>query len=290
MESYRYKPLEGLLKLNKQDYKSVNLLETLNKVEEDVSSSPKGRTKRLMLFFYVINILKNNNIKFYVKGGLILQYFLEEHARATNDLDILIPNDADDFYHQVKDAFLNNPYGLSIEITSFEKEEANIKYYFPTFYMRLLIKQDEEIIDTISLEGIYGTLFDKVTPKEYPGPFLIEDNFTILGVSLECVFADKILAITSELSRPYKHLIDAYSISQIDVNIDELQRYLNIALSIENITRQKLGINIDGYQYEIKPNKMFYGSYLFPLIQAGYTYSFDELVHKMNQYMSTHLK
>ena len=290
MESFRYKPLEGLLKLQKENYKSITLLETLTKVEEDISPSPKDRAKRLMLFFYLIDILQSNNIPFYVKGGVILQYYLEDHARDTNDIDLLIPMDADIFYSSIKKAFENNEYGLTIKVKHYSKKEAEETYYFPTFSMLLSISLGEEDIDTILLEGTYGDLFSKVTPKEYRGPSIIKDNFSFLGVSLECVFADKILTITSELARPYKHLVDAYSISQINVNIKELRRYLDIILAFENKMRNKLGINIDDYRYEITSEKKFTHNYYFPLIQSGYIIEFNDMVEHLNQYMHRNLK
>ena len=285
VKPYSYKPLEGLLKLNKEDYKCINLFRLLEKVEEDISPSPKGRAKRLMLFFYIIDILRSSGAPFYVKGGLVLQYYLKEHARSTNDIDILIGMDPDEFYNFIKKAFKNNIYGLDIKIANYEKREADSKYYFPTFSMDLLVSYLGKEIDTISLEGIYGDLFNKVSPKEYKGPSIIKEDYTFLGVSIEYMFADKILSITSELDRPYKHLVDAYSISQVEINMDELKKYLNIILSFENITREKLGISINEYKYEIKPNKKFTRSYFIPMIQAGYTLLFEEMVQSMNRYL-----
>ena len=249
MESYRYKPLEGLLKLNKNDYKGISLLKMLDKVEEQLSPAPRERAKRLILFFYVIDILKSNNIPFYVKGGLILQYYLKDHARNTNDIDLLIPNDVDDFYKRVQEAFNNNAYGLEIKATRFEKKEADESYYFPTFYMLLSISIEGKKIDDISLEGIYGDLYNKVSPKEYPGPSIIKEGFSFLGVPIEYIFAEKLLAVTSELARPYKHLVDAYSICHITIDVKELKKYLDIILSFENNVRERYGIPIDNYTY-----------------------------------------
>ena len=126
---YRFKPIEGLLRLKKEDYKRRYLLSLLEKVEEDISSSPKGRAKRLTLFFYIIDILNSNNIPFYVRGGIILQYHLHEHSRETKDIDILIKMDPDDFYFLSKKAFENNDYGLDLKITNFGKNEPSEKYY-----------------------------------------------------------------------------------------------------------------------------------------------------------------
>lgn len=289
MESYRHKPLEGLLKLNKEDYKSVSLLNMLDKVEEDVISSPKGRAKRLMLFFYLIDILKTNKIDFYVKGGLILQYYLKDHARPANDIDLLIPPDVDEYYQKAKQAFENNNYGLDIKIIRFNKREADENYYFPTFNMTVSISMEGEEIDTISLEGMNSDLFQKVSPKEYQGPSIIRDDFSFLGVSLEYIFAEKLLAVTSELERPYKHLIDAYSISQLEVDINEVKKYLTIILDYENITRAKLGIPINEYKYKIRADKKFNHNYYFPMIQAGFAVNLEEIIQKLNQYMATNL-
>ena len=118
---------------------------------------------------------------------------------------------------------------------------------------------------------------------------IVKEGFTFLGVPLEHVFADKIHAITSEPSRPYKHLIDAYSISQVEVDIRALKKYLAAILSHENAAREKLGMQVDGHRFEIKPGKQFNHGYLFPLIQAGLTLGVEEMIQIMNQYMSTHL-
>lgn len=289
VESYRHKPLQGLLQLNKENYKGIGLLRTLDKAEEDISPAPSGRAKRLMLFFYLIDILQSNGAPFYVKGGLVLQYYLEDHARPANDLDILIPPDVDAFYRQAEEAFRNNAYGLDISIARFSKEEADENFCFPTFAMLVSISMEGRKIDEISLEGISGDLFYELSPKEYEGPSIVKERFTFLGVPLEHAFADKIHAITSELNRPYKHLIDAYSISQVEVDICALKKYLAAILSYENAAREKLGMQVGGYQFEIKPGKQFSHGYLFPLIQAGLTLDAEEMIQRMNQYMSTHL-
>lgn len=286
---YKYQPIDGLLNLKKEDFKCINLLKMLEKVEEDISPAPKGRAKRLMLFFYLIDILNSKNIPFLVKGGLILQYYLKDHARATDDLDILIPNSPDEFYIKAQEAFKNNIYGLDIKISKFSKGEANKDYYFSTFYMRLSISYLGEKIDDISLEGINSGLYNEVSPKQYLGPSIIKDNYSFLGVSIEYIFAEKLLAITSELKRPYKHLVDAYSISQIEIDFNELKRYLNAILIYENEIREKVGININDYEYVIKDDKVFTKSYFLPMIQAGYTINLKEMIKSMNQYMSINL-
>ena len=289
MESYRHKPLEGLLKRNKENYQGVSLLKTLDKVEEDIAPAPRGRAKRLMLFFYLIDILQSNVIPFYVKGGLILQYYLKDHARPTNDIDILTPSSADEFYERAQKAFKNNAYGLDLTIIRFSKREADENYYFPTFGMLVSVSVEGKEIDVISLEGRNTDLFFEVTPKKYEGPSIVKEGFTFLGVPLEYAFAEKILAVTSELERPCKHLVDAYSISQIEIDIDELKRYLAVILSYENITREKLGIQTGQYKFQIKPDKRFTHGYYFPMVQAGLTLTFEEMIQSVNQYMLTHL-
>ena len=103
-------------------------MKTLDKVEEDIAPAPRDRAKRLMLFFYLIDILQSNVIPFYVKGGLILQYYLKDHARPTNDIDILTPSSADEFYERAQKAFKNNAYGLDLTIIRFSKREADENY------------------------------------------------------------------------------------------------------------------------------------------------------------------
>lgn len=290
MKPYQYQPIDGILNLKKEDYKGVDLLKALEKVEEDISPIPQGRAKRLMLFFYLINIMKNSGVVFCVKGGLILQYYLKDHSRPSNDIDLLVPNDADIFYVSAKQAFANNQYGLDIQINDYRKDEPSKKYYFSTFNMKLTISYQGKQLDIIHLEGICSELFYKVTKKEYPVPIIIEGNSSFPGVTLEYMFADKLLVVTSELVRPFKHLVDAYSISHLNVDVEELKRYLEIILSFENIERKKLGIPLEEYQYEIRLDKKFKQTYYFPMIQAGYILPSEEMVQSLNQYMASHLK
>lgn len=285
MSKYQFRPLDGLLSLDIDKIKSIGVLKSLQYVEDELSPSPKGRAKKLVLFFIVINGLIKNDINFYVKGGIILQYYLKEHARTTNDLDIIIPIDSDIFINQVKEALNNYKSDIRFEVSNYIKKPAHKNYFYNTFNARINVYHDKELIDSFIFEGIYGDIYDKISPISYKGPDFINDNFHYYGVPVEYIFAEKILAITSELDRPYKHLVDAYSLSQINTDIDLLKKYLDIILFEENKTRRKLGYNTNEYQYEIKKNKVFIGSYFLHIIQSGYKIDEDDLIKYLNNWM-----
>lgn len=65
--------------------------------------------------------------------------------------------------------------------------------------MRVSISLKGKEIDEISIEGTNGDLFYEASPKKYRSPSIVKEDLTFLGVPLEYAFADKILAITSEL-------------------------------------------------------------------------------------------
>lgn len=103
-------------------------------------------------------------------------------------------------------------------------------------------------------------------------------------MSGECVFNEKILAVTHELARKYKHLVDAYSLSQISKNIEVLQGYLKIILDFNNITRAKFSLKIGEYKYQIVPEKRFTNSYFVPMFQSVYNMNLDKMIEKFNKY------
>lgn len=284
----KVKPLQSLLTLSK-DKNSDNFWHLLNQIEEGCPSL-KGNTKRLALFFYIIEILRSNDITFYVKGGITLQYYLKEHARVTNDIDLLIPSNSLEFYEKAQEALNNNKYGLDIELSDFRKEEADKDYYYDTFFMMVKVSYRGELIDIFSLEGTCEQFFNDIEPVIYPGPSFIKEDFTFLGVPLEFTLADKILAITSEQVRPYRHLIDTYSIINIaDIDIDLVKKYLSILLKKENKIRDKYGIDHSNYIFEINKDKKFAKNFAYPRMQAGYKETFLEMVNVINKWMKKNL-
>ena len=116
-ENYKFLPLKGLFELGKDELSNADILSLANFAEEKIKSSPSGRVYKLALLFYLIKILKEAKIDFLVKGGILLQYHLNEKARETSDLDIIISDDIDRFYNQVEEVFASN----NIKIKKFKK-------------------------------------------------------------------------------------------------------------------------------------------------------------------------
>ena len=281
--SYEYKPLEGLL--NIKEAPSGNLFDLLNYVEEKVPSLPKGRSKKLLLFLIIINLLKKNGLSFYVKGGIILQYFLGEHARETDDIDVVIPGDSDVFYEQIKKVLAKPHKGLSFAVEQYNKRDADANYYYDSFNMTIKVYHEDELIEEVNFEGVRGSLFDEIEPETYQGPEVVEPGFTFLGVPVEYVFAEKILAITSELKRPIKHLVDAYSLASVAIDLEKLMKYLNVILSYEKPVRESAGISVSRYEYVVREDKEYIGGYFFAALSAGHTISQKEMTDSLNKWM-----
>lgn len=286
LKNYQLRPLQGLLELN---YQNSSICELLSYAEKEINPIPEGRARSLLLFFYLINLFKNKGLNFYVKGGVILQYYLKENARATNDLDIIIPGDSDIFYEEVKKILSSEQGELTFEVKHYSKSPASDIYYYDSFSMDIVIYHNQEKLESIVFEGIYGDIFNKIKPETYKGPEVIAKDFHYLGVPLEYIFAEKILAITSELARPYKHLVDAYSLLNIDINIKLLKECLDIILEKENKTRKELGKDITKYVYQIPKDKEFKGSYIFTALQAGYNLDEDTLKEAINAWLGENL-
>ena len=95
--------------------------------------------------------------------------------------------------------------------------------------------------------------------------------------------------MTNELARPYKHLVDTYSLSQFSKNIEVLQGYLKIILDFENITRAKIGLKIGENIYQIGPENKFKNSYFIIMFQSGYIMNLDQMIEKLSEYINIHL-
>ena len=286
MQSFKYQPLLGLFNIDKVEIESANVLSTLNFVEERVNSSPKGRAKDLTLFLYLIDVLANANLSFYVKGGTIMQYYLGDHARPSLDVDMVIPKDVDNFIKKAQEILDNHQGKFTFKVTHKHVNDANEKYFYDSFDLFIDAYENGVKVKQILLEGVYGDIFNDIEPVTYKLPSFIHENGTFLGVPIEFVFAEKVLAITSELKRPYKHLIDAYSLSNIDINIERLKKYADMILFYENINRRKFGLP-EVHEYgQIKPEKEFTHSYFFESIQAGYLIKEEEMIQKVSTYLN----
>ncbi len=64
------------------------------------------------------------------------------------------------------------------------------------------------------IDGMKVNYFDEIKPEIYK-----VNDLSFKGVHIEYLAATKILAVTSELKMPYKHLVDTYTISSIETSL-----------------------------------------------------------------------
>ena len=288
MNSFKHRPLAGLLSL--KEISNADIVDAFNCAEEKIQPSPAGNAKHLALLFYLINKLNELKLPFYVKGGIINQYFLDDKARPTIDLDIIIPIDSDTFYQQFeKGLSLDNQ--LSIKIIQYTKRSADQRYYYDTFDIDLELFYKGELYSKLTIDGISNKdIYNGIDSVIYQGPEIIAQGFAFNGVPIEYVMAEKIVAVTNELVRPYKHLVDLYGLINIDINLELLKKCLNLIEENDNKARVKLNKPIEDYTYQIKADKQFAGGYFFTALQAGYNTPLEEMVDAVNNWLSKNVK
>ena len=289
MNPYQYKPLEGLLNIKLEEISNADIVSVFDYVEKSINASPKGRAKELALLFYLINILNKSKLPFYVKGGIVNQYYLKEKARPTKDLDLLTPLSGEEFYHSLDNYLSNIDDPFTFKITKFKSIPADEHYYYDTFNIEIVVYYNHQAYSTLTIDAVSVRFFDEIQPLKYRGPSFIEDHFTFLGVPKEYVLAEKITAITNELKRPYKHLVDVYGYIHGDIAINLLKKYLLIICNNDNQIRKSLNKETKNYLYHINEDKVFAGSYFLPTLQVGYTETFEEMKKEVNDWLDTNL-
>ena len=120
-------------------------------------------------------------------------------------------------------------------------------------------------------------------------PPLEEVDFYFYGVEIEYIVSEKILAVSSELPRPVKHLVDLYSLTKIDLRIDILKKYLIDGLNNENLVRGRFNKPLLKEDYIIKDDKRFTGNFIMQTISAGYNVSFKKMRSDVNEWVKTTL-
>ena len=286
-DSFQFQPLAGLLSIKKEEISNLDLFNAIPCLEERINSSPKGSVTRLALLFYLLNKLQEAGLKFYVKGGIIQQYYLGEHARPTYDLDIIVEDDIDTVSKKMEriistlDAF---------NIVKYRKLPADDTYYYDAFNCELVVTLPKRDEVRISLDGISNpSIYRRIKPITYQGPAFIKDDFSFKGVPIEYSIADKIVAVTSELTRSYKHLVDLYSLIHVDINFSGLKEYLTMVMDNDNKVRKQLGKEIGEYVFQIKDDKDFVGNYIFTVLQAGYNIPFNEMKNEINNWLKLNI-
>ena len=288
MNSNKHQPLIDLLNIKNEEISNASIIDVFNFAEEKINASPSGRSKHLALLFYLINKLKEAGLSFYVKGGLISQYYLKDKARPTKDLDIIIPGDINGFYQSLE-KFLNKDKGpLTFKISDFSIDPSDEKYYYDIFNIEIDVLYKNEKHDQLVIDGIASPIFKEIEPVQYKGPAIITPDFEFNGVPIEYVAAEKIIAVTNELKRPYKHLVDLYSLIHTDLDIKLTKKFVKLINEHDNQMRVKLNKPTRN-DYLIKDDKVFADNYLFPLLQAGYQIDLSEMKKEINHWLENNL-
>lgn len=277
-----------LLNYDETIVNDCEIIDTIQHLEKELPSLPKGSIKNNILLFYFISII-NNKIPFILKGGFIMQYYLNDNLRPTRDLDIITSLDGDLFYESLKKELDNYKGSLSFRIKEYFKSEASRDYYYNIINIRVDVIYKDEIYHELLIDGISADFYDKIDTCIYQGPKVLGSDLEFRGVKAEYVMAEKIVAITNELTRPYKHLIDVYTFIKQDVDVDLLKKYLDIILEYDNKVRVGFNLNKRENKYLIKANKVFSGDYILPCLQAGYNLWFADIKEEVNEWLINNL-
>ena len=272
---YKFRPLDYLLSLSDN-----------TKTEESFLNINQKNARNLALYFLLINIMQETNIPFFVKGGIISYYYLKDHARETCDIDIIIGEDSDSFYKKLGELLNVCKMDFSFFITKYEKIPPSDKFYYDEFYFEIEVKYKGEVYDIITIDGVVSPIFKETNGLLYQAPKIIKNGFSFFGVELEYILAEKIIAITNELSRPYKHLVDVYSMINVNINIDLLKKYLLLINQMDNEKRLVFNKEIKDNNFYINDNKEFIGSFILAELNAGYNISFTEMKEEINNWLA----
>ena len=219
----------------------------------------------------IIEDLNKLPFDFYISGGVIGKFFLKEHSRYIRDIDIVTNCDLKEVemifrQHLDVDEFIISPFSKVL--------------YAETFIC--LIKLDGKIIQ---IDGKKAGNFDEIKPEMYK-----LNDLSFKGVPFEYLIATKIHAMISENERPFKHLVDIYSVSKLDqswIDKQEVKRYLEIYNDYENRDRKLLNKPAAKSYLSIDENKRFNGPEILTTLQAGYNVSKETMIEEVNKWLKT---
>ena len=289
-DDFRFRPLAGLLSISKKELRDADIVASFSYIKKKLSSISEERIAQLSLLFYFINIIRKESLPFLVKGGILLQYYLSENARYTSDLDLITPYRAQDFYENLK-IILDNYKGVfKFEIIKFEEQHPTKLYYYDTFNISIICKYQNKKYGEVFIDGVSSPIYKNLIGQKYCGPSFIEDDFIFNGLQVENIIAEKIIAVTGDLLRPYKHLVDLYGLINLDIDIRKLKDYLKLILDYENTVRNELGKESLSDNFIIKKDQKFSGSFILPTLQAGYKITFEEMKNAVNEWLNNNLK
>ena len=208
---------------------------------------------------------------FYVSGGVVFHYLSKEHSRYTSDIDIVTKSDLKE---------VESIFRKYLNVVEFIISPISEPYYVETFMA--LIEIDGNISQ---IDGMKANFFDEIKPTIYK-----VNEITFRGVPIEYLAAIKILAVTNEVERPFKHLVDTYTISLIEdslINKRQIKKYLVIVNDNENKVRKVLNKPKHYLNYFIKEDKSFSGPEILTTLQAGYNISKETMIEEVNKWLSS---
>ena len=206
---------------------------------------------------------------FYVSGGVICRFFSKDHFRYVDDIDIVTKCDLT----EVESIFRKH-----FNVVEFIISPISEPCFVETFMA--LIEIDGKISQ---IDGMKVTIFDEIKPETYK-----LNDISFKGVPIEYLAATKILAVTSEFKRPFKHLVDTYTISSLAdslINKQQVKKYLIIISDNENKVRKTLNKPKHCLNYSIKEDKTFSGPEILTTLQAGYNLSKEAMIEEVNKWL-----
>ena len=209
--------------------------------------------------------------EFYVSGGVICQFFLKEHSRYTKDIDIVTKCDL----KEVESAFRKR-----FNVVQFFYTPISNTHFEETFMC--LIEIDGKITQ---IDGMRVEFFDEIKSEMYK-----VNDISFKGVSLEYLTATKILAVTCKTERPFKHLVDTYTISMIDptlIDKQEIKKYMIVFNDCENKVRKMFNEQEYVLNFYIEDNKSFSGPEILTTLQARHNVSKETMIEEVNKWLST---
>ena len=218
-----------------------------------------------------------------------MQYYLNDHLRPTYDLDFITSLDSNSFYKLLKEELDKCKSDLSFVIKEYQSIDASKDYFYNTIHIVINVMYKGNFYHELIMDGISVSFYKDIDTCCYMGPKLFGNNLEFIGVKIEYVMAEKIIAITNELVRPYKHLIDVYSLIKKDIDLDLLKKYLKLISESDNLARARFNLDKSDDQYLIKDNKKFNGGYILPCLQAGYNLCFEEIKEEVNEWLKNNL-
>ena len=217
----------------------------------------------------IIDKLEKSGFKFLVIGGLISNAVLLEHSRSIDDIDIIFEDDIE---------FVEKLFNKEFDVVRFDCFSLS-KFSTEESFTSIIKIDDENIL----VEGRRFDYFKFIKEQRYQ-----IENFAFKGVPLEFQIAEKIIALFSIPVPQYKHLIDLYSFSQLNESSyskKKIKEYFDLLVTNKNKTKKELDLPLLEPITAIDPNKDFEGSIYLLTLQAGYNYSKEYIINKVNKWL-----